>query len=234
MPKKSTYTKETILKAWGEFADALTDEDKKELLDACVIKVFKKDEPFYQVGDIARYFFFMVHGCARIYRGGVTERHQIIRLLKAGDCFSYRAAFSNQNYVTGAAPFTECTLCMIPVDAMMRVMHRNVNACMFYVKQLSKDLSLPVTMLINLTQKHVRGRLADALLALANYYGYEDDGNTIAICVTREDIACLANMTTANAIRTLSTFMNEGLIEIDKRRIKLLDKKKLELASKYE
>ena len=234
MPNKSSYTKEMILKAWGEFADALTEEEKKELLDSCVIKVFKKDEPFYQIGEIARYIMFVVKGNGRIYRGGSGERHQIIRLLKVGDSFSYRAAFSNKNYVTGAAPFAECTLCMIPVDVMLRVMHNNVNVCMFFIRQLSMDLTFPVTALINLTQKNVRGRLADALLALADYYGYEPDGKTLAIYITREDIACLAYMTTANAIRTLSAFVAEGLVEIDRRRIKILDKKKLEMTSMYE
>ena len=54
-------------------------------------------------------------------------------------------------------------------------------------------------------------------------YGYDGDGQTLDLHITREDMANLSNMTTSNAIRTLSTFANEGLIEIDGKFIKLLD-----------
>ena len=50
--------------------------------------------------------------------------------------------------------------------------------------------------------------------------------------VSREDIANLSNMTTSNAIRTLSTFASEGVIAIDGRKIKILDKVKLDRISK--
>jgi CRP-like cAMP-binding protein len=50
--------------------------------------------------------------------------------------------------------------------------------------------------------------------------------------MSREDIANLSNMTTSNAIRTLSTFANEKLITIDGRKIKILDLQRLDRISK--
>ncbi len=46
-----------------------------------------------------------------------------------------------------------------------------------------------------------------------------------------EDVANLSNMTTSNAIRTLSTFAQEGVISIDGRKIRILDLTKLERIS---
>ncbi|HCM20396.1 MAG TPA: Crp/Fnr family transcriptional regulator, partial [Porphyromonadaceae bacterium] len=73
---------------------------------------------------------------------------------------------------------------------------------------------------VNLTQKHVRGRLAEALIFLRESYGLEEDGATISIYLSRDDLASLSNMTTSNAIRTLSTFVDEHVITIDGRKIK--------------
>jgi CRP-like cAMP-binding protein len=54
-----------------------------------------------------------------------------------------------------------------------------------------------------------------------------DDGETLNILLSREDLANLSNMTTSNAIRTLSTFAAERVISVDGRKIRLLDENKL-------
>ena len=58
------------------------------------------------------------------------------------------------------------------------------------------------------------------------------DGATLSIYLSREDLANLSNMTTSNAIRTLSTFVAERIIAIDGRKIKLIDEDKLRKISK--
>ena len=65
--------------------------------------------------------------------------------------------------------------------------------------------------------------MAATLLSVAEYFGYESDGKTLVFAVSSAELANLANMTTSNAIRTLSAFVSEGLIEIHKRKITLID-----------
>ena len=81
---------------------------------------------------------------------------------------------------------------------------------------------------ISLTQKHVRARLAESLLFLKDKYGIEEDGFTLNINPSREDLANMANMTTSNAIRTLSAFASECLIATDGRKIKIIDETRLQ------
>jgi CRP-like cAMP-binding protein len=70
--------------------------------------------------------------------------------------------------------------------------------------------------------------LAESLLILRDTYGFEADGKTIRVSMSREDIANLSNMTTSNAIRTLSNLATEEIIEITGRRIGILDNINLE------
>ena len=110
------------------------------------------------------------------------------------------------------------------VESMIR---KNNDLAMFFIHELSRNLGGSDTKIVNLTQKHIRGRLAEALLMLADNYGLEDDDATLKIYMSREDPANLSNMTTSNAIRTLTAFMNEKLILVDGRRIKLLNESQL-------
>ena len=67
---------------------------------------------------------------------------------------------------------------------------------------------------------------------LLDHYGYEDDNSTLKIYMAREDLASLSNMTTSNAIRTLSTFVNDKIIVVDGRRIKIINEPMLRKISK--
>ena len=56
---------------------------------------------------------------------------------------------------------------------------------------------------------------------------------TLKIYMAREDIANLSNMTTSNAIRTLSAFVSEKIITVDGRRIKIINEPALRKISKF-
>ena len=51
--------------------------------------------------------------------------------------------------------------------------------------------------------------------------------------MAREDLANLSNMTTSNAIRTLSCFASEKIIVVDGRKIQFLDEAKLRKISRF-
>ena len=118
------------------------------------------------------------------------------------------------------------------MDAVYKLVQENNELALFFIKQLSIDLGISDERTVNLTQKHIRGRLAESLLFLKDSYGLEEDGFTLSIYLSREDLANLSNMTTSNAIRTLSNFATEKLIAIDGRKIKLIDEEKLKKISK--
>ncbi|MDE6335036.1 MAG: helix-turn-helix domain-containing protein, partial [Muribaculaceae bacterium] len=121
----------------------------------------------------------------------------------------------------------------ISIMIVEKLLRRNNDLAMFFIHELSRNLGGSDTKIVNLTQKHIRGRLAEALLLLADNYGLEDDDATLKIYMSREDLANLSNMTTSNAIRTLTTFMSEKLILVDGRRIKILNEPMLRKISKF-
>ena len=81
-------------------------------------------------------------------------------------------------------------------------------------------------------QKQSIQEFCNSLLFLKETYGLEEDGATISIFLSREDLANLSNMTTSNAIRTLSIFASEKLIAIDGRKIKIINEEELKKISR--
>ena len=56
---------------------------------------------------------------------------------------------------------------------------------------------------------------------------------TLRVYMGREDLANLSNMTTSNAIRTLTTLVTEKVIIVDGRKIKIIDEAALRKISKF-
>lgn len=210
----------------------LTEEQRILLAQNFTIQKYKKNETIYCEGETPTHLMCLLTGKVKIYKDGVGGRSQIIRVIKRHEYFAYRAYFAEEDYVTAAAAFEPCTICLIPMPTIISLIQENAELAMFFIRQLSIDLGISDERTVSLTQKHIRGRLAESLLFLKDTYGVEEDQCTLSIYLSREDLANLSNMTTSNAIRTLSNFAAEKLIIIDGRKIKLIEEDKLKKISK--
>lgn len=125
-----------------------------------------------------------------------------------------------------------CVVAFLPIQLVIKFVHENNAVSMFFIRHLAKLLGTADERTVSLTQKHIRGRLAETLLFLKDSYGVEEDGYTLSIYLSREDIASMSNMTTSNAIRTLSSFAVENMIAIDGRKIRIMQDEELRKVSK--
>lgn len=232
MVKKGNLGEDEILNRLSDIVCILSEEEKNVLRKNLFIQHYKKNEVIYSEGDVPTHMLCLISGKVKIFKDGISGRTQIIRVIKPVEYFGYRAYFANQNFVTATAAFESSVICKIPIELIYQWMSTNNKLAMFFIKLLAIDLGISDQRTVNLTQKHIRGRLAEALLFLKDSYGLEEDGATLSIYLSREDLANLSNMTTSNAIRTLSTFASEKLIAIDGRKIKVIDEERLRKISR--
>jgi len=217
----------------AEIWSVLNGDEKRLIVDNFNIQTFKKNQFIYAEGDEPEYLWCLLKGKVKKFKEGVGGRVQIIRLIRPVQYFGYRAYFAQEPYVSSAAAFEPSTLGALPMTLVRSMIDNNRELAWFFIRELSRNLGGSDTKIVNLTQKHIRGRLAEALMVLRENYGYEDDESTLKIYMSREDLANLSNMTTANAIRTLSTFVDERLITVDGRRIRIINESQLRKISKF-
>ena len=221
-----------IIAAIDDMWQLLTDEQQELMASHLEVRRYKKNQVIYTEGEKPNHLMCLLEGKVKIYRDGVGGRCQIMRVIKPVEYFGYRAYFAEENFVTAAAAFEASAICMIPMEVITKLVESNNRLAMFFIRLLAIDLGISDERTVNLTQKHIRGRLAESLLFLKETYGLEEDGATISIFLSREDLANLSNMTTSNAIRTLSNFASEKLIAIDGRKIKIIDEEELSKISR--
>ena len=219
---------EELLSSW----DILTPDERQFVRNNYSVHHFKKNEMIHCEGDVPTHMMILADGKAKVFKEGVSSRTQIIRMLKPGENFGYRAIIANGTYNTNVAAIEASVVYMLKADIFLSILRHNNAFCYRFLEELASDLAASDRRSINLTQKHIRGRLAESLLQLLIKYGLEEDGATISMYLSREDLANLSNMTTSNAIRTLSNFVSEQLITMDGRKLKIMDVEKLRKISK--
>lgn len=238
----NTITQQTMIKAalekvvnedMADIWSILSPEEKRRVTDVIQIHNFKKNQLIYAEGDQPEYLWCLFKGKVKKTKEGVGGRTQIIRLIRPVQYFGYRAYFAEEPYVSSASAFEPSLIGAIPLNLVRELIDGNKQLAWFFIRELSHNLGGSDTRIVNLTQKHIRGRLAEAIIVLLDNYGYEDDNSTLKIYMAREDLANLSNMTTSNAIRTLSTFVNEKLLIVDGRRIKIVNEPQLRKISKF-
>lgn len=232
MIKKSTL-EHVISEDLSELWNVLTPEEKRIVTDNFKIEHYKKNQIIYHEQEEPENLWCLLKGKVKLYKSGIGDRIQILRLYRPVQYFGYRAYFAREPYVSSAAAFEPSVLGSIPMSIVEDLIRGNIDLAMFFIHELSRNLGGSDTKIVNLTQKHIRGRLAEALLLLADNYGYEDDDSTLKIYMSREDLANLSNMTTSNAIRTLTAFVTEKLILVDGRKIKIINEPQLRKISKF-
>ncbi len=232
MIKKSTLER-IIGDDLADLWNALTPDDKRVVTENFKYEIYKKNQIIYAEAEMPENLYCLLDGKVKLFKSGIADRVQILRLYRPVQYFGYRAYFAKEPYVSSVAAFEPSVLGVIPMRIVEDIILRNNAVAMFFIHELSRNLGGADTKIINLTQKHIRGRLADALLLLADKYGYEDDDATLKIFMSREDLANLSNMTTSNAIRTLTTFVNEKLIIVDGRKIRIVNEPQLRKIAKF-
>ena len=129
--------KEDVLALLPDLDGALSPEQRELVLANMQVRNFRKNELIYGEGDIPSHLLCLLSGKVNIYKDGVGGRAQIVRVVNAVEYFGYRAAFSDENYVTAAAAFEPSVIASIPIGLIRQLTMRNPQLAWFFVRRLA-------------------------------------------------------------------------------------------------
>jgi CRP-like cAMP-binding protein len=214
---------EVCLEGPGSIFRGLNQKDKEIIAGNHSVVHFKRGRLIFRQGEKSRGLICLASGKVKVYKEGVGGRQQIVKMVRQNGFMGFKALFADHPWPVSAAAIEDSTICVLDKSTLVKILKKNADLALKFIRLLSDELVLANNRTVSLSQKHVRGRVAESLILLRDTYGYEEDGITLRIALSREDLANLSNMTTSNAIRTLSVMASEGIIRIRGRKISLLD-----------
>ena len=201
----------------------LEEQELQEIMLNKITETYKRGSIVYQEGNRMKGFYCVQSGIIKIYQTGFDGKEQIIRFAKPGDLIGYRSVVSNEPACTSTEVIEETVLCHIPTEILLNLVKNNGNFAVELMKLTCKELGEANSYITDIAQKTVKERLAEILIHLDDEFG-EDAHGVLKISLTREELSNIVGTATESIIRLLSEFKSQHYIEINGRKIKILDK----------
>lgn len=202
---------------------SLPESDLPVLTQQKVCRHYNKGESIFFTGDQAAGLYCVHSGKIKVFKSGSDGREQIVRLVKPGDALGYRALISGGEHSVSAVAFEHSHVCFVPRAVFFSLLSSRPMFSLRLFEVLAEELESAERMVVEMAQKPIRERLAEALLLLRSTYGIKDDAQTLDVRITREDLAGIVGAATESVIRNLAELKDEGIIGLDGRTIQVLD-----------
>lgn len=213
----------------------LDEEELGSLSNSKHCNYYLRGQTIFNEGNQPMGLFCISSGKVKLSQAGFEGKEQIIRLAKDSDILGYRALISGEAYSATATVIEDSKICLIPKDVFYELLQHNSKLTSGIMKLLADELKDAEDKITNIAQKPVLERLAETLLMLKEYYGVEDNDNSLNITITREEIANIVGTATETVIRLMSDLRKEGMIKLDGKKIKIVKSDALlKLANLYD
>ncbi|UKM63561.1 response regulator [Flavobacteriaceae bacterium GSB9] len=186
---------------------------------------YSRGEVIYEEGQHSNNIYLISKGLVKCHRLDEKGKDLTTALYKEDDLFGYTSFTQNTIYQETAAAVEDSTLMALSKNDLKDVLNTNHTVTLELIQLLTDDLIHVKDQLLEMAYSSVKRRTASTILKFAEKLNRKPDE---AIRISRNDLASVAGVAIESLIRTLSSFKDMGLIEIEGRNIRILDINKLE------
>ncbi len=196
-----------------------------ERISAITIKrAFPKKSMIFMEGSEKEAVFFIQDGIVKAYKTDENGHEQIVSLLKTGDMFPHTGLFNKDCYPATAETMVDTVVLAIPVQQFEQILLQNPSIAIKVLGVLGEKIRELQGKIQELSGQDVNQRVLSFLLKLAEQYGEHQNGRIqIDVPLTHQEFANAVGTTRETINRLLNHWRKEGIIEIDRNRLLILD-----------
>ena len=198
----------------------LPDEQTREIGGIAEDLRFKKGDVIFSDGDEGNGFYLVAIGLVKIFKVSQDGKEQILHIFGPGEPFGEVPVFTGRHFPASAQAIAESRILFFPRVAFVDLIAANPSLALNMLAVLSMRLRQFTVQIENLSLKEVPGRLAAYLLYLSDEQGRKD---LVRLSISKAHLASLLGTIPETLSRIFSKMSGQGLIEVNGRRIRLMD-----------
>ncbi len=219
MMDKKTFIGQTPL------FNGLSEDQLKALSDIAQDSPFKKGQTIFSDGEYAKGFYVLVSGRVKIFKLSHDGKEQILHIINTGEPFGEAPVFAGEKFPAYAEALEESRAVFFPAAAFTALIKKDPLIAMNMLAILSRRLKQFARLVENLSLKEVPQRLAAYFLYLSEDRKSDD---SLDLDMAKGQLASILGTIPETLSRILSKMVNQDLIRVQGRTIKLINKKGLE------
>ncbi|WP_350289236.1 Crp/Fnr family transcriptional regulator [uncultured Croceitalea sp.] len=206
---------------------AMNKEELKQVSDSKTYKIIKKGEALFEEGEKLDGIYCVRNGVSKLSKLSANGKDQIVKLATKGEVIGQRSVIAEEHTNLRATAVNDMEVCFIPKETITNTMHKNPNFTLEVLRHMAHDLKEADDVIVNMSQKTVKQRVAEAFLYLKNNFGETEDA-FLSLTLSREDIANVVGTATESCIRIISEFKKKGYLKTSGKKIGIIDEKGLQ------
>ncbi|NOX85984.1 MAG: Crp/Fnr family transcriptional regulator [Chlorobi bacterium] len=207
----------------------LTEDQLNSVSESRLEVQYNKGEVIFKKGGPLTHIICISKGLAKVSLENDSGKRVLLGLVKPVEFISGPGFLIDGQHHFTVTAIEDTEACFIDIRLFKEVMSNNPDFLMELVKYLNKHIVRYFNKISNLAHKHMHGKMADTLLYLADEVYHSDTFETF---LSRQDLADMSAMTKESSIRILKEFKDDGIIDFNNTRFKILKKKSLMQISK--
>lgn len=185
-------------------------------------------EGLFRAGDPFESIFVVRGGCLRTTHATGDGGEQVIGFHLPGEIVGLEAISEGRHHCDAIA-LERTSVCAVPFGELERVAAEVPGLQHQILRIVSREMGQDQQHLVALGRRTARERLAMFLLSLSRRLdsaGYR--GDAFRLSMSREDIASYLGLALETVSRLFGRMAEEGVIEVDRRNVRILDSHELE------
>lgn len=186
----------------------------------------KKGGLIFKEGEPVKGIYFLYEGKAKVHKKWGSDKELIVRLADQGTIVGHRGLGENTLYPVSGTALEPVKVCFIDLNFFQTTLKVNHDFTRELMMFFATELQESEKKMRNLAHMSVKGRIAQALLALKEKFGTTAE-NSINIILSRQDLASYTGTTYETVFRIMNDLLNDKIISIDNKNISILDEERL-------
>lgn len=205
---------------------AMNHDELAAISDSKITKKIKKGDALFEEGESLHGVYCVRSGVSKLSKLSENGKSQIVKLVGRGELLGQRSLIAKEMANLTAEAMDDMEVCFISKEHIVNALQDNSEFAVEVLRHMANDLKQADDVIINMSQKSVKQRMAACLLYLDATYGTDAEGY-LRLVLSREDIADIVGTATESAIRMISEFKKLGLIQTSGKRIAIKNKNEI-------
>ena len=207
----------------------LSEEEQSEVARLFAPHHYEKDDYLFWEGEPAEWLVLVTEGQVKMIKHSESGRETILATFGPGQIVGEVGVLVGETYPATAQALEPASTLNLRRDDYTELVRQYPDLAWALIQELGRRLQGAHETIRSLAVEKVERRVARVVLRMANTAGERLDDGTVRISVplSRQDIADMAGTVIETAIRALSKFQKQGLIETREGHIVLLEAHRL-------
>ena len=208
--------------------EGLSPDEQEELRAMMTQTTLRRGETLFNEGDSGDRLYILLSGKVKLGHASADGRENLLAVLGPGEIVGELTLFDPGPRSTTATAVAPTELLTLDHNQLMTFVESHPQLAKDMLRALAQRLRRTNTALADLVFSDVPGRVAKALLDLADRFGSPtDDGVHVPHDLTQEELAQLVGASRETVNKALADFASRGWLRLEPRSVVIMDVERL-------